>query len=404
MLEGLPPNNASHVMRLRCDEPAARAIADLIFESFDPARVAASASEETASGRDWASGTWIVEAYFADAPDEVAVRDLVRLAAGAQGEALAMRAMFATLAPRDWIIASLDGLGAVRAGRFLVHGAHDRGRARAHNIALEIQAALAFGTGHHGTTRGCLLALDALLKRRRPRRVLDVGTGTGILALAAARALRRRVMAGDIDADCVTAARGNARLNGATPWLHPVLAAGARHRALQAGAPYDLIFANILARPLRNLAPELARLAGRGCTLVLSGLLAGDVAGVLAAYRTQGFALASRGDREGWATLALRRGGAAARAGQSAMDAGAAPRGRAAPSHRARAAKRARSGLSGRAAGIAQSSSCSVTVNADGPPPCGPRAMPPINPRVFKIPCLCAMDFVQISNMDPVRW
>ena len=308
MLEGLPPNNAAHVMRLRCDETRARAIADIVVETFDAAEAAASAFEEDLNTRDWSGGPWIVEAYFANPPDKAGLRELIAIVSDA---ALAQTAVFTTIGQRDWVKASLDGLDAVRAGRFLVHGAHDRGRVRTNDIALEIQAALAFGTGHHGTTRGCLLALDGILKQRRPRHVLDIGTGTGILALAAARALRTPVVSGDIVPVCVRAARANAVLNAAAPWLRPVVATGARHPVMQSCAPYDLIFANILAKPLRLLAPAMARLAGGACDIILSGLLAGDVPGVLSAWRGQGFALARRRNIDGWATLHLRRGGAA---------------------------------------------------------------------------------------------
>ena len=310
MLEGLPPNNAAHVMRLRCGQAQARAIADIIVETFDAAEAAASAFEETVNTRDWSGSPWIAEAYFAAPPDEAGLRALIALVSG---EALAQAATFSTIGQRDWVTASLKGLEPVRAGRFVIHGAHDRGRTRGNDIALEIQAALAFGTGHHGTTRGCLLALDGILKRRRPYRVLDVGTGTGVLALAAARVLRAAVASGDIDPVCVSAARANARLNGAGPWLRPVAAPGARHPQMQAGGPYDLIFANILAKPLRLLAPALAALAARPCDIVVSGLLSGDVPGVLSAYRAQDFALAARRSIDGWATLHMRRGGAAAR-------------------------------------------------------------------------------------------
>jgi ribosomal protein L11 methyltransferase len=220
----------------------------------------------------------------------------------------AARAEFAKIAKEDWVQKSLAGLEPVRAGRLLVHGSHDRDRLRANDVGVEIEAALAFGTGHHGTTLGCLRALDRILKRRRPRRVLDVGTGTGVLAIAAAKLLHAPVACGDIDPVAVETARANAIANGAGPYVRPVVAVGLRHEAM--AGRYDLIFANILAKPLRLLAPSIARAAGPGAELVLSGLLARDVAGVLSAYRAQGFALAERGDIDGWATLALRRGGA----------------------------------------------------------------------------------------------
>jgi ribosomal protein L11 methyltransferase len=311
MLEGLPPNNAAFVLRLRCDEDQARAVADLVVETFDPAETAAAAFEEKSSTTSWAATPWLVEIYFGHEPDEDNVRALV---AAAVGEELAHRVEFGRVEQKDWVAASLEGLSAVRAGRFLVHGSHDRARVRPNDIALEIEAALAFGTGHHGTTRGCLLFIDDILKRRRPRHVLDVGCGTGVLAMAVARALRSAVAAGDIDADAVAATRGNAGLNGASPWLRPVIAKGADHPALKRPGHYDLILANILAKPLRRLAPSLARLAAPEAEIVLSGMLARDVPGVMSAYRAQGFSLWRRRDLEGWATLLLRRGGAAPRA------------------------------------------------------------------------------------------
>ncbi len=306
MLEGLPPNDATWLCRLPCDENTARAVADVVVEMFDPTQAAASAFDLNPNAPGWSSPDWLVEIYFADAPEEDFVRGLV---AAAAGEATAEKLEFLRIEKKDWVANSLHGLAPVRAGRFLVHGAHDRGAARANDIAMEIEAALAFGTGHHGTTRGCLTMLDGALKRRRPRRILDVGTGTGVLALAAARALRQPVSAGDIDPESVRSARANAIRNGARPWLFPVLATGVDHPALASAGPYDLILANILARPLRKLAPHLARLAAPQAEIILSGLLLSDVAGVLSAYGAQGFALADRLALDGWATLRLKRGG-----------------------------------------------------------------------------------------------
>ena len=311
MLEGLPPNNATHVLRLDCTQAQGEAVATLIFETCDPADVAVGYFEIDPNKAQWQSDEWRLEAFFRAAPDEAAIRALV---AGAAGAACAAAARFERVARADWVAAALAGLDNVRAGRFVVHGAHGRAGVRANDVALEIEAALAFGTGHHGTTRGCLLALDAILKRRRPRRILDVGTGTGVLAMAAAAALKVNVAAGDIDAVAVGAARANAKLNGLGERLRPVVARGPDHPALRAGAPYDLIFGNILARPLRLIAPAVCALAARDADIVLSGLLARDVPGVGAAYAALGFKLASRRDIEGWATLMLRRGGAAARA------------------------------------------------------------------------------------------
>ena len=304
MLEGLPPNGAAHVMRLRCDAVAARKVADIIVETFDPAETAASAFEEPPGSASWSGGPWIVEVFFGHAPDESRVRALV---AAASDETLAASAEFGEVPKRDWVAASLEGLQAVREGRFVIHGAHGRAELRTGDIGIEIEAALAFGTGHHGTTRGCLAELNALAKRRRPVRILDIGTGTGVLAIAAARLFRRRIASGDIDAVAITTARENARRNRVHPQVHPVQAVGLVNPALRAGAPYDLILANILARPLRAMAPAIRDHTASGGEIILSGLIASDVPGVISAYRTQGLILVRRRAIEGWATLLLRR-------------------------------------------------------------------------------------------------
>jgi ribosomal protein L11 methyltransferase len=309
MLEGLPPNNAAHMARLVCDEASARAIADLVVESFEPAETAASAFEidaPTAGG----GKAWMVEVYFGFAPDEEALRDLVVAAAG---ETAAAALEFGRTPERDWVANALAGLSPVRAGRFLVHGAHDRAQVKSNDIAIEIEAALAFGTGHHGTTRGCLLHLERVLRRRRPRCVLDVGCGTGVLAIAAAKALHSRVTLGDIDPVAVAVASENARLNRVGGWLRPLVSRGVERQELRTGGPYDLVFANILAKPLRRLAPSLSDVMTQGGEAIVSGLLYADVPGVLAAWRAQGLFLAGRIDLEGWASLLLRRGGAGRR-------------------------------------------------------------------------------------------
>jgi ribosomal protein L11 methyltransferase len=299
MLEGLHPNRPTHVMRLITDERSARAMTDLLGEIFDPAETAVAAFE-TEDGR-----SWLLEAYFARQPDEEAVRMLVRPVVGQEAD----RAVFSALEQRDWVKASLEGLNPVRAGRLVVHGSHDRDCVRPNDLALEIEAALAFGTGHHGTTKGCLLAFADEMKRRRPLRVLDVGTGTGILAFAAAKILKRPVVAGDIDADAVRVARDNARLNGIEGLLKLYIGPGVRSRLADRTGRFDLVFANILAKPLRLLAPSLARVAAPQGALILSGLLARDVPGVLSAYAAQGWRLSRRYDVEGWSALVLRRGG-----------------------------------------------------------------------------------------------
>ena len=298
MLEGLHPQKPTHVMRLVCDEATARAVADSVMETFDPTETAAAAFENEQTLK------WEVEVYFSSPPDDENLRELIRVTVS---QSAAASLTIETLAEKDWVKASLDGLSIVHAGRFQVHGSHDRTRIPVNAIGIEIEAALAFGTGHHGTTRGCLLALDAILKRRRPKRVLDVGTGSGVLAIAAARALHRPVAAGDIDPVAVHAARSNAVLNRAGSYVHPVTARGVRHQTLFSERGYDLVFANILARPLMRLAPSITSVAAPDGDIVLSGLLAHDVSGVLSAYAAQGWYLDHRGDLEGWAALTLRK-------------------------------------------------------------------------------------------------
>src|SRR5467141_1396236 len=200
-----PSRQTSVLARLVTDSSTAHRLFDALVETFEAGGTAVAACEER-------TGAWAVEIYFEHAPDQDAVRTLVGDLAGNE---VRDRVVFTTVAPRDWVAQSLEGLAPVAAGRFVIHGGHDRHRIAPNRIGVEIEAALAFGTGHHGTTLGCLMALDRVLKRRTPRRILDLGTGTGVLGIAAARALRRRVLASDIDPRAVTVARANARRNGA---------------------------------------------------------------------------------------------------------------------------------------------------------------------------------------------
>ena len=303
MLEGLPPNNAAHRMRLVSDQRRARAVADFIVESFEAGEAASTVFE---TDDPWPGGgkAWLAEAYFGAAPDEAEIRALIAVAAD---EETARAATFGLTEKRDWVANALAGLKPVRADRFVVHGSHDRARLRANDINIEIEAGLAFGTGHHGTTRGCLLHFDRLMKRRRPRRILDVGCGAGVLAIAAAKVLRRKIWLGDIDAVAVEVANANARHNGVGAYCKAIVSRGVDNRALRAGAPYDVVFANILARPLRLLAQPLAAIAAPDGEAIVSGLLPADVPGVLASWRAQGFYLIDRIDLEGWASLRLRR-------------------------------------------------------------------------------------------------
>lgn len=209
------------------------------------------------------------------------------------------------LADADWLALSLSGLPPVRAGRFFVYGAHDRGLAPPNTVNLRIEAGAAFGTGHHGTTVGCLLAYHQLRKARSFDRVLDVGAGTGVLAIAAARDGAKVVIGTDLDAPSVRIARENAGLNMAQ--VRFIEASGLSHRLVRAQAPYDLVFANILAPPLIALAQDIRRALRPGGFTILSGLLRTQERRVLAAYLSRGFSLHSRLHRDAWATLVLRK-------------------------------------------------------------------------------------------------
>lgn len=207
----------------------------------------------------------------------------------------------------DWVTKSLEGLKPVAAGRFLVHGAHDRQKRRAGQIAIEIEAGLAFGTGHHGTTAGCLEMLERVVVRERPRNALDLGTGSAVLAIAIARLARIPVLATDIDPIATRVAAGNARLNHVGSFVKAETAPGFHHPLFGAHKPFDLIVANILARPLMRLAPEMARHLTPGGSIILSGILDRQRDAVLAAYNGQRFRHVRTLHKEGWVTIHLKR-------------------------------------------------------------------------------------------------
>jgi len=269
-------------------------LANLLTEMLDPPP-AVSASE--------ANGGWVVEAYFAEAPDPAALAAIAGMFPGAMppgGFSLE------PLAEEDWVAKVQRGLHPVRAGRFLIHGSHDRAKAEGCAFAIEIDAGQAFGTAHHGTTRGCLLALDAVAKRGRIETVLDLGTGSGVLAVAAAKAMRGEVVATDIDPVAVRVAAENFARNGVAAQIDAVVAGGLKHPAIVSRGPYGLVMANILAGPLLDFVPDLPPLMAPGGVLILSGMLRTQAREVAARYAAQGFTLAARYPLDEWMTLVMR--------------------------------------------------------------------------------------------------
>ncbi|RUU89592.1 50S ribosomal protein L11 methyltransferase [Mesorhizobium sp. M7A.T.Ca.TU.009.01.3.1] len=206
----------------------------------------------------------------------------------------------------DWVAHSLEELKPVRAGRFFVHGAHDRRKRHSGEIAIEIEAGLAFGTGHHGTTAGCLEMLERVVRREHPRNALDLGTGSAVLAIAVAKLAHIPVLATDIDPVAVRVAAANARLNHVKALVETVTAPGFHHPVFGKRAPFDLIVANILARPLMRLAPQMAGHIALGGSIVLSGILERQRDAVISAYVGQNFRHVRTLHREGWVTIHLK--------------------------------------------------------------------------------------------------
>ncbi len=277
------------IARLRVPAGLAPALADA-FEAQEPAPLAVTMIPAD-------EGPWTVEALFVTPPDPAA------LTAALDGVAAAGAVEVEALPDRDWVAESLRGLGAVRAGRFRVVGGH---LAAPRNWStLRLEAGPAFGSGHHETTQGCLRALDWLGRRDVPQRVLDLGCGSGVLALAAARLGAHAVLASDIDPIAVRTAAANAQSNRVAGTVRTLQSVG--FDAIPPGARFDLILANILAEPLKVLAPAMRDRTATDGRVVLSGLLTRQEAAVRAVYRAHGFAVVRRFVLGQWPTLVLRR-------------------------------------------------------------------------------------------------
>ncbi len=285
-----------HRVRIMMDSSStARTAAGLLEESVTYPPLAVSLFEVPGGG-------WSIDAYYELEIEPSVISDILEAAIG-DG-----RITIEAVPDENWVAVSQAGLPPVEAGRFLVHGSHDRAIGRQHRNAIEIDAGEAFGTAHHATTLGCLLAIDRITRRRHFARVLDLGCGSGVLAIAAGRVLpRAAIIASDFDPEAVRVAAGNVRKNALAGRLALVSAVGLDHPLLRRRAPYDLVIANILAEPLITLAPRLAAVVRTKGTVVLSGILASQGASVLAAYGAAGFARVRSDWLNGWVILTLER-------------------------------------------------------------------------------------------------
>lgn len=284
------------MFRVHCILPRAEAerLSDLLA-GMDPSPVSAVSVEEASKV------SWSLDAFCIDEDQAKETAEII------EREIPSARASVQQLEDKDWVAVSLAGLPAVHAGPFVVAGWHELAHLEGGKIPVWIEAGPAFGTGHHGTTKGCLQSLALVLKQKRPRRVLDIGTGSGVLALAAVKTGVEFALGTDLDAESIRIARENVKNNRAGRKLKLLHARGAGHHAIRAGAPYDLVLANILARPLVGLAPEIAKLVTQGGRVILSGLLTHQEPQVKAAYAGQGLTLVHRRRLNGWSTLTYAR-------------------------------------------------------------------------------------------------
>ena len=288
-------DNRTYRIRLKLDEAAARQAEIYLSELHVPLAIAVGLTIQP-------NGAWTVDAYFTSLPN------LKALSAGlAENGVSDVEPELDKLDDVDWVARSQEGLHPVRAGRFLIHGSHDRKLARARRWAIEIDAGQAFGTAHHGSTLGCLRAIDGLAKCYDVSSILDIGTGSGVLAIAAAKACRAHIIATDIDPVSVTVARENFRLNGVTKSVRAITARGLDHPTIRAHAPFDLVMANILAKPLTAMAHGIGRILKSGGIVVLSGITRDQAGRVAATYGAAGFTRLRRITISDWVTLVLVR-------------------------------------------------------------------------------------------------
>lgn len=278
------------------ERDAARTFAGALCDLLVPAPDALTLFERGAS--------WRIEAYYDPMPDPAKLADDLAMTCGIGRPEIQVEVVPA----ENWVRLSQEALPPVIAGRFTIHGSHDIDRVPRGPNSILIDAGEAFGTAHHATTQGCLAAIDRTTRRKRFDRVLDLGCGSGVLAIAVARIMpRAQIIASDLDQQSVVVAAANMRANGVGGRIETVVAAGLNHPALRANAPYDLLIANILAAPLIMLAKSLSANVVPGGTLILSGILTPQAAQVRAAYGASGFHLVRHDRLIGWSTLTFGR-------------------------------------------------------------------------------------------------
>lgn len=284
------------------DRAQAHAIAAALQDLFDPGPAALTLFEHPAAGT--SAPHWRIEAYYEEAPDAAELTSSLRDILGVDIPS----AQLADVPALNWVALSQAALPPVLAGRFTVHGSHDRDRVPGGPYSILVDAGEAFGTAHHATTYGCLLALDRLTRRAHFANVLDLGCGSGVLAIAIARANpHARIIATDLDRQSVAVAAQNMRLNGVAGRITTLCADGFAAPELRRAKPFDLIIANILAGPLIELSKPIAQALGAGGVVVLSGLLTHQAPSVLAAYNAKGLSCASHDRINGWSTLVLQK-------------------------------------------------------------------------------------------------
>lgn len=278
------------------EKSALEPFGDALSEILWPPAGAVSLTKDDATVEDGASA-WRLDAYFEDMPDHDAIAALAR-------ELKIGDAVTEELPDIDWVAHSLEGLGVVRCGRFVLYGVHDADKLPNEDgdIPIRIDANMAFGTGHHPTTAGCLTLLNRFAGWA-PRSIFDLGCGSAVLAIAAAKVWDREIIASDIDEDSVEIAAENASLNGVGDKVKTVAAAGFDHVDINMAAPFDFVFANILAGPLAELAPDMGAHVARSGRVMLAGLMSEQEAGVIAAYEAEGFKLINRLDQPTWPVL-----------------------------------------------------------------------------------------------------